>query len=144
MEENTLLKALYYQKKLMVTQFYKLNPENSGLSVSYVYAISHDCYPTFHSDQDSDLYNQFYEINKETISKYLNYIDERWLAKDYITFYELESHFGGKENRIQLMTTLRYCFLDNRFSHPTFWETLHSAAPIEATALNREIDFWDI
>ena len=142
--ESNLLNVLYYQMKFMNIQFYKLNPENSGISSSLIYAISNDCYPIYHSSDEFDLYSDCFKIRKERISSIVEYLDENYHNNTCFPFYKLEDHFGGKASRIDLMVTLRYSALDNRFSRLEFWETLESDAPIEAKNLNKSFESWEL
>lgn len=139
MTDTTILKALFAQRKLMISQFYKLNKEDSGFSPSYVYAIEHDCYPIFQVDEDDELiYEDLYLIKREKIEELLEYIDEKDNSENYITFYELEDKYGGKKVRYELIVMLRYIALDMRFSDE-FWNHLTKSgnAPLEAQNINR-------
>lgn len=144
--EKEMLKALYYIRKNQILQFYRLNPENCGYSKSYVYAISHDCYPLFQSDEESDLYVDCYSIKKEFFHNFIKYIDEEcWIKQEYKTFYQLEDMFGH-ENRTEMMVILRYCFLDERFSRKEFWETItkNGECPSECRGLADEFSEWEV
>ena len=126
----------------MIRQFYRLGADETGLSPGYVYAISRDCYPIF-ADDDSELYDSCFEIQKAKISAFVKEIDDLWLADKPPTFYGLEDQRGGKSARSDLIVMLRYCALEQRFAGRNFWETLESEAPIEGKNFLRPFDLWE-
>ena len=142
MESNTILKALYEQRKLIITQNYKSIGGKTGFSPSYVYSIANDIFPIFHLGQyeDIEIYNEFYKVNESQIQEFIKYIDEVWLKKEKVGFYDLENKFGGREMRFELIGMLRYCYLDNRFSGEEFWNHLMANGPMESHGLTREFD----
>lgn len=144
--EKDVLKALYYIRKNQILQFYKLNPEKSGYAISYIYALSHDCYPMFHSTEETDIYLECFSVKKDFFEEFVYYINkECWLKKEYKTFYQLEDKFGhGK--RFEMMIILRYCFLDNRFAEEEFWNTItkNGECPSECRGLASEFSDWEI
>lgn len=144
--EKDVLKALYYIRKNQILQFYKLNPEKSGYPNSYVYAISNDCYPFFHSTDETDIYLDCFSISKDFCQQFIRFIDEEcWLKKDYKTFYQLENIYG-REKRSDMLVILRYCYLDGRFSRQEFWDTLtrNGDCPSECRGLVSEFSDWEI
>ena len=142
MENNIILKALYEQRKLMITQHYKMIEEKTGFSQSYVYSVANDVFPIFHIGhyEDIEIYDKFYKVGQAQIQDFIRYIDKIWLAKKEVGFYDLENKYGGRENRFELINMLRYCYLDNRFSGEKFWNYLMANGPIETHSLTRDFD----
>lgn len=142
--EKEILKALYQMRKFQTIQFYKMNKEESGISNSLVFALANDCYPLFHNRDEFDVYNDFFSIKKDDVSRYLKYLDENNLNNSNKTFYEIEDHFGGKSVRMDLITVFRYAFLDNRFTGDELIKKLEENAPVEALGLKDELDIWEL
>lgn len=148
MTKDLTLLALYENRKLTITLNYRIHGDICGFSPSYVYAISHDIYPLFQSTHspNAGIIDPFYDCYKTTekdISEILNFIDEEWLKDKLYTFYDLETHFGGKDTRIKLIHVLRYAFLDGRFDEK-LWDKLVSWAPIEGKSIIRDLAEWEI
>lgn len=141
--EKSILKALYYIRKNQILHFYRVDSEKSQISDSFAYAISKDCFPYFHSDDEIEMYGDCFSIKYDFIDAVIKYIDESWLQKKYYTFYELEDKFG-RENRPELIVILRYCFLDGRFGGNDFWKKLEEYCPSEAHGLSAPLKEWDI
>lgn len=141
--ENSFLKALYFIRKNQIIQFYRIDSEKTKISDSFAYAISKDCYPYFHSDEETEIYKNCFSIKYEFIDKVVNFLDQNWLNKKYYSFYELEDIFGHG-NRYELIVILRYCFLDGRFSTPNFWAKIEENCPTEAHGLSSPLNIWDI
>jgi len=142
MENNIILKALYEQRKLLITQNYKMIGDKTGFSQSYVYSIANDIFPIFHIGhyEDIEIYTNLYKIKEQQIQEFIKYIDEVWRKEDKIGFYDLEDKYGGREHRSDLIRMLRYCYLDNRFSGEEFWNSLMANGPMESHSLTREFD----
>ena len=144
--EKDILQALYFIRKNQILQFYKLNPEISGYSKSYMYAISHDCYPMFHSTEETDIYLDCFFFFFDFFNEFIKYIDEEcWLKKEYKTFYQLEDRFGNGK-RADMAIILRYCYLDGRFDDNNFWEkiTKNGECPVECRSISAEFADWEI
>lgn len=141
--ETNIMTALYNLRKNQIIQFYRLNPDKSQISSSFAYAMSKDCYPFFHADEEMDIYVNCFKIKKDRIKTIVESIDTDWLNEKYYSFYELEDKFGH-ELRVELIIILRYCFLDNRFSGEKFWDTILSHCPTEAKSITESLADWEI
>lgn len=141
--EKNIIKALYQIRKNQIIQFYRLDAEKSQISEALAYALSRDCYPYFHSDDEFDIYDDCFVVKKDFFEKVIKFIDDDWIKNVFHTFYELEDVFGH-DNRAELIAILRYCFLDNRFGGDGFWEKIVSRSPCEANGINRPLDSWEI
>ncbi|PCI58871.1 MAG: hypothetical protein COB35_12700 [Gammaproteobacteria bacterium] len=154
MSEQRIMQALFNQQRL---QIMGLGVHHNEYDDGYLYAWESGVYPWF-SDTDGSVnqmphecYAEFFKVKKETVQNVLNYLDEKWLAKDIPTFYELEERFGGKwdeENgRIALLVICRYAFLSRRFDK-TLWDKLLKPMqhPSEASSicspLKRDSDIY--
>lgn len=145
-DNSILLRALYEQRKLIITQSFKTIGENSGLPKSYVFSVAHDIYPIFHSDSytDIEIYNNFYKVSKDVIGEVTELIDNHWRSNNNIGFYQLESYYKTI-SRYDLYLILRYCFLDGRFENGIFWNYLMSEGPSESHSLTSNFDiFFDL
>lgn len=143
--ESDIIKSLYYMYKRQIIQFYKLNKEGSGFSESFVYALAHDCYPYFHSDDEVKIYKDCFSIKYEDMAAVIKFLDEEWHNQRLYTFYQLEDKFGYPDARVLLIVTLRYCYLDHRFNDKAFWDKIESDAPVEAHGLNDPFESdWEI
>jgi len=142
MDNSIILKALYEQRKLIITQNYKILKDRTGFAQSYVYSVAHDIYPVFHLDhyQDIDLYKDFYKISETQIQNFIEHIDNIWIKQEKVGFYDLERKYDGRENRWDLIVMLRYCYLDGRFSGEEFWKYLMTNGPIECHSLTKDFD----
>lgn len=142
MDNKIILEALYEQRKLIITQNYKMMGIKTGFSEGYVYSVSHDIYPFFHIGEyhGIELYNDLYQINELQITEFINYIDKMWKADEKIGFYDLEDKYGGRSSRSDLINMLRYCYLENRFSGQEFWNYLMTKGPVECHNLTARFD----
>ncbi|WP_299326220.1 hypothetical protein [uncultured Maribacter sp.] len=142
METNIILKALYEQRKLLITQNYKTIGDKTGFAPSYVYAVANDVFPIFHTGhyQDIEIYKDFYSVSENQIQNFIKYIDEIWLKNEKVGFYDLEDKYGGRGVRFELINMLRYCHLDNRFSGNEFWNYLMENGPVESHSITRDFD----
>ena len=75
--EKSILKALYYIRKNQILHFYRVDSEKSQISDSFAYAISKDCFPYFHSDDEIEMYGDCFSIKYDFIDAVVKYIDEK-------------------------------------------------------------------
>ena len=121
--DSIVLKALYYIRKEQKLMFYRTNSEATGYKESYIYAIKNNIYPFFQKTEETDLYNDFYSINKETVSSFIQEIDKYDFNKDYKTFYQFEDIMATR-NRDDMIAIFRYCYLEGKFNTGDFWKIL--------------------
>ena len=109
--KNTNLQALYHIRKELAIQFYSLNPERNLYSCGTIYALANDCFPYFSpkSDEFEEL-DELFRVKKEFVNRVWDYISNESEKNRFHTYYELETLFGGKVHRIELMITFRYAF----------------------------------
>lgn len=146
-EQSNLLKALYDIHKKQITHFYMEHPNQSEYSESYVFAIYHDCFPFFDSEEDDaeEIFEHCEFVTRSFATEVLTYLDSEWCKRKYYTFYEIENKFGGHhKNRGELIILLRYVFLSKKFDTP-FWDKLNENAPSEAAGITDErIREWEL
>lgn len=126
---------LFEQKKQNVLNNYENKIEKDN---ALVYALENNCYPFFH-DEFKDFKSEF-DIQENEQAEFYGYIDTIIMDKQYETYYELENKFGGKKNRINIITMLKYAMLTNRFKDDDFQKKLFEEGqyPIEAKTIIKD------
>lgn len=130
----------------------KLNTATDGLYPdAFAYAVLHRVYPAYHEEipfggegltkqQILELspFHDTYNVEREQVVEIAELLDSKWLAKEHITYYDVEGEYQHGEKRWKgdslrdgLITTCRYLFLHGMFDKP-FWIHLMSEAPTEA------------
>jgi len=132
-ENVQLLKALLDVKRQQVLLTKRTDETSSLIEDSYAFAMDRRLCPVFHTD-DTDPFDPVYSISRSFINDVLNYCDEKWHAKELLTFYDLEAHFGHGY-RCELIDTLRYAVLAKRFGEE-FYKGLATNCPVEAHGIN--------
>ena len=127
------------------------DPDEELLPDAYVYAWANDVYPLFH--ESAHLHEPFaaqFRVTKEMVEELSKYLDDRWLAKDVPSFYQLEDHYDVRSgttawDRHSLLVTCRYMFLNNMMFDKAFWDTLLKGSnhPTEAKLITRKFNVKD-
>lgn len=117
------------------------------LDKAYAYAWDRGVYPLFHDG--AHLHQPFaahFTVSKDMTHELAKYLDDRDLANEVPSFYELESYYDVRSgrtdwDRMGLITTCRYMFLDGRFGEK-FWGALlrGSDHPAEAKSITDSFD----
>jgi len=128
--------------------------KNAPFSPAYIYAWESRVYPAF--NESADWHKSFpdkFKVTENEVSELGKLLDDKWLAKTPITFYELEDHYGvsgsihstSNWDRVKLLITCRYMYLDNSFDD-SFWSSLveNGKCPIEAFSICRPMKESDI
>ena len=76
------------------------------------------------------------EIKREFANAVLKYCDQKWQAKEDLSFYDLEDHFGRE--RVELIRILRYAHLSRRFDD-VFFRGILANCPMEAYRPERPV-----
>lgn len=141
MQEEKILKALYYIRNRQIIQSIELNQKNADDYQSYLYAIKNDIYPLFEADgedrEEIEVYSDFYVIKKDFIEKVTKEVGDLYEKKGYRHFNYWEDYFG-KEYRDDLIKIFRYCMLSKKFiGDEDFWKMLvdHKNNPSEAAII---------
>ena len=153
---SILLHALAEIRNQQIIQT-KFNHETKSIySDAYVYAIARSIYPYedeqlgFEKDKNKILlYYPFYEtyrVSYEQVKDVAELLDNKWLAKENITFYALENHYSRTwegSTRVNLMNICRYLYLSNYFDKP-FWKKFLQDSPSEANSLDKDFDVSEL
>lgn len=117
------------------------------LSNAYIYAWDSGVYPLFHDG--AHLHQPFashFPVTKDMVHELAKYLDDRDLANEVPSFYELEDYYDVRSSRtiwdrMSLITACRYMFLDHKFDEK-FWGTLlrGSDHPAEAKSINSDFN----
>lgn len=110
-------KMSFAQQRLQVLA---LGINSDALPNSYVYAWSYGVYPVKH-DRDSlklphEDFPADFRVDRESVSKVIEYLEYAWITKQQPTFDELESRFEGVIDRMSLVHICRYAYLDGLFN----------------------------
>jgi hypothetical protein len=147
-------RAIFNLQRFLILQA-KANPSTQHLiSDEYAFAWCFGLYPFF-SEGDTRLHKdleEHFEITRKQVNFILTYLDDEWLAGRIYTFYEIEKHFGCRDNpppegisRGVLLFTLRYIYLHEGFDQ-SFWTKLLEPMqhPAEATTIVRDFEISEI
>jgi hypothetical protein len=121
-----------------------------ALANAYVFAWDRGVYPLFH--EGAHLHQPFssqFRVLKEMVNELAKYLDDRWLAKEVPSFYELEDYYDIRSGRTawdrgNLIAGCRYMFLNDMFDSK-FWSTLLAGSdhPTEAKSIRRKFNVDD-
>lgn len=123
---------------------------NSPFDPAYLFAWQSGVYPAGHA---SALWHrpfgECFFVSSEKMDELSKVLDDHWIEKKPITFYELEKHFGVHDahrsstewSRAKLTSGCRYLFLEDAFDLE-FWATLteNGKCPSEAHSITRKFD----
>ncbi|MGF6318771.1 hypothetical protein [Pseudomonas frederiksbergensis] len=141
------------QKFQLLTLFTSGRP-GKNITPAYAYAWDNGVYPI-----GNDLapwhapYKEQFAISEEQVSELSKLLDDKWLKKEKISFYELEAHYdiqglahsGSEWDRGSLISACHYFFLMDWFDSD-FWNGLvgHSDCPSESHSVRREFKPEDV
>ncbi|HBC7420215.1 TPA: hypothetical protein KEY88_002908 [Serratia marcescens] len=150
MTEKDIMGALFIQQRIQIMHIGKHHDEFSD---AYLYAWESGVYP-FMSDTDGsvprrphELYAEFFTTSKEKVKFLLKRLDDAWIKKECLTFYDLEDELGVRSfssngwDRCDLINICRYLYLDGCFDN-AFWAALieNGKCPSEALSLTSDFD----
>ena len=122
---------------------------SKNFSSSYVYALDRKVYPYLHETDFHLPFEDHFDLKKDEIQNLSEFLDQKWLNKENLSFYDLESQYdarGSSTNwdRIKLLKGCRYLYLLKLFDD-NFWKTLckRGDSPCEAESIIREVDLED-
>lgn len=143
--KDELLYGLYLNTKLQILSFaYKDTPIR--VSDAYLYAWDNSVYPAYsHADWHRP-FGKLFKVSEGEVNELSKFLDECWMDKKEITFYQVEDKFLRFENqstweRWKLIVACRYLYLENLFDK-SFWKGLLKPMqhPCEAGSLTRNFD----
>jgi len=136
MTETNVMRALVDIQRTQVV-LAKLAKQTEGLvPSSYAYALDKRLCPVFDTE-DGHPFDEGYDIKREFANSVLKYCDQKWLAGEAPSFYDLEDHFGRQ--RVELIHILRYAHLSRRFDD-AFFKAVLANCPSEAHGLAEPFD----
>lgn len=149
-----LKEALYQQMRYNVLSTTLNGLNNSPFSDAYIYAWESEVYPFFHDGADwHQAHKEQFKITEQMMDDLSKFLDDLWIAKKTITFYELEKHFGirgsatssSEWERWSLIRACRYLYLNNGFDSQ-FWGALleNMKCPSEAFSVVKDFEKTDI
>lgn len=142
---NDQSKQLFEVARLQI-KLAAANPQTARrLPLSYVYAWDWRIYPM--QDDGDGIAKSFetcFDVREDQVYELARFLDDRWLEKNPITFYQLEDQFDVRSrndrwDRSKLIGVCRYFFLKGHFDSD-FWMNLLAPMqyPSEATGIT-----WD-
>ena len=139
MSVTPVLKALYQLHRTQILLHAKDNDGQYQFPDAFLYAVAHHVYPMWHQswdDDDNDPFESLYHTKKEFIEDVMEYVDNLWHQQKTIpSFYQLEEKYG-RECRISLIHSFRYCYLNGGFDEKFFSQLLdHQNYPVEASGI---------
>ena len=151
---STVLRALADIRRSQIVAI-KANAATEDLySDAFVHAVLHSVYPAYHEDvtgtglaRDEALrlfpFHDTYDVPEETVLEIGGFLDARWMAKEAITFRDLEKLYSdrswpGTNLRNDLINICRYLFLRRMLDGDNFWRNFMKDAPSQALDITRE------
>lgn len=145
---DALLIAAYENRRLLVLNTFLNHPNKIPPALAFAY--EHRLAPLFHEEirehYGTDPYEDIYAVRRDFITDVSEWLDQRWLDKDYegVKFSKLENAFGGyKANRMELVFSLKYMRLDRRFDDELF-KAVMKDAPVEAQGVMQTYEPKDV
>ena len=143
--------ALFQVQRFNILSSARSGFANSGLTPAYVYAWDAGIYPAFHDTAEWHApFKPQFTASKEQVLELGKYLDEKWLAKEAVTFYELESRYDIRGSspawdRGTLIDACRYMYLNKMFDE-NFWDTLINPGdcPTEAKTISYTYEEKDL
>ena len=129
--------------------------ESCSIHHAYVYAWQFGVYPLFHdSSQWHKPFQGQFAVSKDEVDELTKFLDDAWMEKKPISFYEVETAFGvhgsarssSNWERWKLIRACRYLFLCGNSFDKDFWEALlkNGECPSEALSLARPMKITEI
>ena len=140
-------KQAYTLMKTQLLVAARLPKSDSFLSDSTLFAWAHDVYPALGMNEDmlAEPFAQSFSVTREMMEELGGFIDETWLKRRSLTYYELEEEFSNLPwTRGGLINACKYMFIRELFSG--LWEHLleEGECPIEAKTITQPFDRKDI
>lgn len=142
--------ALFQQMRFSILSTVLDGVDKSPFTDAYLFAWDRGVYPAFDEGADWHIpHADQFKIGEGKVDELAKFLDEKWLAKEPITFYEVESHFDvhgtthslGTWDRYELLSVCRYLYLHSHFDD-AFWDTLltNGDCPSEAFSIRSPMD----
>ncbi|MDH1074558.1 hypothetical protein N5C93_17080 [Pseudomonas nitroreducens] len=145
---------LFNLQKFQILRLYTDPNSVKGVTHAYAYAWDAGVYP--YADEFAVWhapYKEHFQVSEEMVVALVKFLDDLWINKKSITFYDLESHYGVSGSaspgavwdRWSLISACRYMKLHGMFDD-TFWQGLvgHSNCPSESHCIVQPFGPGDI
>ena len=158
-----LLHALAEVRRHQVVQAKFSEPTRDLYPDAFAYAVANSVCPVL--DEDAGLddsgdgpstrhpFRSTYRVPYGQVRELADLLDARWRAKETMTFYDVEDHYGrtvpgqamwkGADLRMDLIDCCRYFAIRGLFGD-AFWAEFLSNAPSEANDLARPFSLDDL
>jgi hypothetical protein len=122
-----------------------------AITDAHAFAWQNDVYPFHDHAQEywAEPFSAHFKVNKQMIEELATYLDDLWLKKKTVTFYELEDRYqvslGSTDwDRCKLIDACRYMYLRSMFDE-AFWNGVVKPMehPIEAKSIVDKFDHAD-
>ena len=146
--------ALFQLMKFKILSLASRDINSAKLPHAYIYAWDSGVYPLF--NEGASWHTPFadcFSISENKVEQLSKFLDESWISKKNLSFYELESEFGvhgstsssSDWSRYDLVAICRYMYLGRAFDDE-FWANLleNGKCPSEAHCIARELKESDI
>ncbi len=159
MERNSNLQAVSIEALFQLMRFNILSTAvNAGgewpILPAYVYAWWSGVYPGCHEGAKWHIpFPDQFSVSKKEVDELTTLLDEAWMAKKSISFYDVESSLGiqgtarssSNWQRWKLVSACRYLFLSDSFDK-AFWVALlkNGECPSEALGIARQMKISEI
>ncbi|AZE67777.1 hypothetical protein ACAW49_03230 [Pseudomonas sp. Env-44] len=139
---------LFNLQKFQLLTLFTSDRTGKNITPAYAYAWDNGVYPIANEGASwHEPYKEQFEIGEEQVSELAKFLENKWLEKEKISFYELEIHYGIRGaarsayewERGSLINACRYFYLSDWFDDE-FWKGLvgHSDCPSESHSIRRE------
>jgi len=151
---ETTNKSLYQLMRFNILNSGRTDLDKSPFSAAYIYAWESGVFPAFNEGAEwHKPFQEQFDVTEKEVLELAKLLDDKWLAKTPITFYDLEDHYGvsgsthssSNWDRVKLLITCRYMYL-NRMFDDTFWPSLteNGKCPSEAHSICRPLSESDV
>lgn len=125
-----------------------------SFSAAYAYAWDNGVYPVGnHAGGWHEPYKLEFKVTEEAMDELTEFLDDRWMAGEQLSFYQLEAHFDPRRGyagsftwgRAELIHACRYLKLAESFDDD-FWKALVGGhdCPSEAHSVSRPYTKADV
>lgn len=146
MTDNT--KMLFNIQRFQILSRFVDTEEGRSFSAAYAFAWDEGVYPiSNHGGDWHEPYKGAFRVPESAMDELAEFLDQKWLAKEAITFYQLESNFDPRRrydgafpwDRMELAHACKYMKLAGMFGDE-FWTTLAGGhdCPMEAHTILRD------
>ena len=140
---------LFLNQKFQILSMKANESTSDQITDSYVYAWYQGVYPFFDDVAEWHIpYKEFFSVTEEMMGDLSKLLHDRWMSESFITFCELEEHYGVNNSvwdTSKLTYACRYMYLNDSFDQG-FWTKLceNIKCPPVAHPIMRDFKVSDI